>query len=148
MKSSALFEHGPLPPYVHLASTKRHSRDRCSQAFPIFRSLEPRLSILDFVSQLCTRVGWWATPHYVHLASTRHHSRDKCSQAFPVFRATSVYYTEQKPKNKKRGRPGNEAISKPWRALFSLHLHWMIISCWPWWWMTIFGIVLVELHLS
>ena len=27
----------------------------------------------------------------------------------PFFCATSVYYTERKPKNKKRGRPGNEA---------------------------------------
>ena len=26
---------GPLPPYVHLASTWRHLRDECSQAFPI-----------------------------------------------------------------------------------------------------------------
>ena len=39
MKSSTLFERGPLPPYVHLAYTKRHSRDRCSQAFPIFHAL-------------------------------------------------------------------------------------------------------------
>ena len=54
MKSSALFERGPLPPYVHLASTGCHSCDRCSQAFPIFH-------------------------------------------------AASVYYTEQKPKNKKTG---------------------------------------------
>ena len=38
MKSSALFERGPLPPYVHLASIRRHSRDRCSQAFPVFRA--------------------------------------------------------------------------------------------------------------
>ena len=60
MKSSALFECEPLPPYVHFASTRRHSRDRCSQAFS-------------------------------------------------VFRAASMYYTERKPKNKKWGRPGNEA---------------------------------------
>ena len=39
MKSSTLFERGPLPPYVHLASTRRHSRDRFSQAFPVFRAL-------------------------------------------------------------------------------------------------------------
>ena len=32
-------------PYVHLASTKRHSRDRCSQAFPVFRAL-PLLCII------------------------------------------------------------------------------------------------------
>ena len=25
-----------LPPYIHLASTRRHSRDRCFQAFPVF----------------------------------------------------------------------------------------------------------------
>ena len=36
MKSSTLFERGPLPPYVNIASTRRHSRDRCSQAFPVF----------------------------------------------------------------------------------------------------------------
>ena len=57
MKSSTLFEHGPLPPYVHIASTRCHSRGRCSQAFLVFRAL-------------------------------------------PL------------PKNKKRGRPGNEATSR------------------------------------
>ena len=36
MKSSTLFEHATLPPYVHLMSTKRHSCDRCSQPFPVF----------------------------------------------------------------------------------------------------------------
>ena len=39
MKSSALFHEfkcGPLLPYVHLASTWRYSRDKCSQAFPVF----------------------------------------------------------------------------------------------------------------
>ena len=30
---------GQRPPYVHLASTRRHSRDRFSQAFPVFRAL-------------------------------------------------------------------------------------------------------------
>ena len=42
MKSSTLFhlfERGPLPPYVHLTSNRRHSCDRCSQAFPVFRGL-------------------------------------------------------------------------------------------------------------
>ena len=29
---------GNAPPYIHLAFTRRHSRDRCSQAFPIFRT--------------------------------------------------------------------------------------------------------------
>ena len=37
MKSSVLFEYGPLPSYVHLTSTWHHSRDKCSQAFPVFR---------------------------------------------------------------------------------------------------------------
>ena len=48
---------------------------------------------------------------YVHLMSTRRHSRDRCSQAFFIFlySSASVYYTERKPKNKKQGRPGNEA---------------------------------------
>jgi len=27
--------------------------------------------------------------------------------------STSVYYTERKPKNKKRGRPGNKAMKGP-----------------------------------
>ena len=48
MKSSTLFhvfECGPLPPYVQLTSTWRHSRDRCSQAFPVFRTL-PLLCII------------------------------------------------------------------------------------------------------
>ena len=47
MKSSTLFERGPLPPYVHLASTRRHSRDRCSQAFPVFRALPLPCIILN-----------------------------------------------------------------------------------------------------
>jgi len=29
---------GQCPPYVHLVSTRRHSSDRCSQAFPVFRA--------------------------------------------------------------------------------------------------------------
>ena len=47
MKSSTLFECGPLPPYVHLVSTRRHSRDRCFQAFPVFRALPPPCIILN-----------------------------------------------------------------------------------------------------
>ena len=49
-----------------------------------------------------------APPPYIHLASTRRLSRDRCSQAFPVIRALPLLYWT-KPKNKKRGRPGNEA---------------------------------------
>ena len=59
-KSSTFFECGPLPPYVHLASTGCQSHDRCSQAFPVF-----------FL----------------------------CSSA-------SVYYTERKPKSKKKNGGG------------------------------------------
>ena len=33
--------------------------------------------------------------------------------AFSIIRSASVYYTECKPKNKKRGRPGNEATTIP-----------------------------------
>ena len=37
MKSSALFECGPLSPCVHLTSTRCHLCDKCSQAIPVFR---------------------------------------------------------------------------------------------------------------
>ena len=37
----------PPPPYVHLASTRRHSRDRFSQAFPVFRALPLPCIILN-----------------------------------------------------------------------------------------------------
>ena len=47
MKSSTLFERGPLPPYFHIVSTRRHSRDRCSQAFPVFRTLPLPCIILN-----------------------------------------------------------------------------------------------------
>ena len=47
MKSSTVFVVGHRPPYVHLASTRRHSRDKCSQAFPVFRALPPPYIILN-----------------------------------------------------------------------------------------------------
>ena len=47
MKSSTLFERGPLPPYVHLASTRLHSRYRCSQALPVFHALPLPYIILN-----------------------------------------------------------------------------------------------------
>ena len=47
MKSSTLFVVGHRPPYVHLASTRRHSRDKCSQAFPVFHALSPPCIILN-----------------------------------------------------------------------------------------------------
>ena len=54
------------------------------------------------------------TPSPLCLTSTRCHSCDKCSQAFLVFdrSSASVYYTECKLKNKKRGRLVDEARSK------------------------------------
>ena len=87
MKSSTLFERGPLPSYVHLSSTRRHSRDRCSHAFPVFRTL-------------------------------------------PLP-------SERKPKNKKRGRPGNEAMAVGFVA-YNNHVplslgftpwNWVVIDC-------------------
>jgi len=45
---------------------------------------------------------------YVHLASTHVMNEIRPSPFFAVS-STSVYYTERKPKNKKRGRPGKEA---------------------------------------
>ena len=76
-----------------------------------------RSTILDFTGKKLTlsliahKLVDGQRPPYVHLASTRRHSRDRCSQASPIFRTFPlVYYTERKPKNKKkRGRPGNEA---------------------------------------
>ena len=52
------------------------------------------------------RLWTWAPPFL--LASTRCHSRDRCSQALHAFcrSSTSVYYTERKTKNKKRGGGG------------------------------------------
>ena len=47
MKSSTVFVVGHRPPYVHLVSTRRHSRDKCSQAFPVFRALLPPCIILN-----------------------------------------------------------------------------------------------------
>ena len=38
---------GQRPPYVHLVSTRRHSRDRFSQAFPVFRALPLPCIILN-----------------------------------------------------------------------------------------------------
>ena len=37
--------------------------------------------------------------------------------------SASVYYTERKPKNKKRGRPGNEAIKKVTSASIYMHTY-------------------------
>ena len=52
---------------------------------------------------------------YIHLAFTWRHSCDKCSEVFPIFgySSASMYYTEHKPKSKKkkRGRHGTKAPS-------------------------------------
>ena len=57
-------------------------------------------------------------PPYVQLMSTL---RDKCSQVSLHYchSSASMYYTEQKPKNKKQGRPGNEA--REMLTSFSIH---------------------------
>ena len=71
-----------------------------------------RSTILDFtgkklaLSFIAHELVDGQRPPYVHLASTRRRSRFSRSSA-------SVYYTERKPKNKKRGRPGNEATVFP-----------------------------------
>ena len=49
---------GQRPPYVHLASTKRHSRDRCSQAFPVFRALPLPCIILNANRRIKTGEAW------------------------------------------------------------------------------------------
>ena len=38
---------GQRPPYVHITSTRHHSRDRCSQAFPVFLALPLPCIILN-----------------------------------------------------------------------------------------------------
>ena len=40
-----IYSWAPPLPYIHLVSTRCHSHDRCSQAFPVFRAL-PRLCFL------------------------------------------------------------------------------------------------------
>ena len=64
-----------------------------------------RSTVLDSTMVHCTRVcGWAPHPPPIYLASTWCHSCDRCSQVFPVFchSSASVYYTERKPKNKKK----------------------------------------------
>ena len=74
MKSSTLFhvfECGPLPPYVHLASTRRHSRDRCSQAFPAFRALPLPCIILNANRRTNNRGGLGTRLELAHIVGTR-----------------------------------------------------------------------------
>ena len=74
--------------------------------------------------------------HFLNIISSSGvHSHDKWDQAFLVFlrSSASVYYTERKPKNKKWGRPGNEAtevysqeLVPHFKCLYILAtLHWL-----------------------
>ena len=47
-----------------------------------------------------------------------------CSLVCVLRSSASMYYTERKPKNKKRGRPGNEAST---RVHVPLYIHYMYI---------------------
>ena len=47
---------GQRAPYVHLTSTRRRSRDRCSQTFPVFRAL-PLLCIILNENRRTTKNG-------------------------------------------------------------------------------------------
>ena len=49
---------GHRPPYIHLASTWRRSRDRCSQAFPVFRTLPLLCIILNANRRTKTGEAW------------------------------------------------------------------------------------------
>ena len=48
---------GPLLPYVHLASTYRHSHDECSQAFPVFWSSSTSLYYCEYKRKVKTGEG-------------------------------------------------------------------------------------------
>ena len=70
-----------------------------------------------------TSFTWWMTS-YATLSSLSSLDPSFPYQEFPVFAAssTSVYYPERKVKNKKRGRPGNEAISTPFDLDDATHM--------------------------
>ena len=89
----------------------------------VFRLTGKKLTLRFIVYVLVVR-----HPPYIHLTSTSRHSHDKCSQVLPSLphltcfcrSSTSMYYTEHKPKNKKRERPGNEAV--PGTLILALHI--------------------------
>ena len=54
MKSSTLFERGPLPP----TSTRHHSGDRGCQAFPEFHALPLLCIILNEIQRTKTGEAW------------------------------------------------------------------------------------------
>ena len=58
---------GQRPPYVHLASTRRHSRDRFSQAFPVFRVLPLPCIILNENRRTKTGEAWERGYHFAVL---------------------------------------------------------------------------------
>ena len=64
MKSSRLFECEPLPAYIHLASTRCHSRDRCSQTFPFFATFLLPCIILSATQR--TKMGEAWEQNYSH----------------------------------------------------------------------------------
>ena len=75
---------GQRPPYVHLASTRRHSRDRFSQAFPVFRTLPLPCIILNenrrtkngggLGTRLSTPGDTWTCTHIKFTQSTDQHT--------------------------------------------------------------------------
>ena len=68
MKSSTLFQCGPLPPSVNIASTWHHSHDKCSQAFPIFATLLLLQNILNTN---------WGTKNWGDLGTKLYNTSDK-----------------------------------------------------------------------
>ena len=62
----------------------------------------------------------------------KYHSLVPRPTLFFVLQFASVYYTECKPKNKKRGRPGNEARSITWccRTSSGVWALWVICEGW------------------
>ena len=107
MKSSTLFhvfECGPLPPYVHLTSTRRHSRDRCSQAFPVFRAVPSSCIILNTNRRTKNGVGL-GTRLVTNLI---HRPPQRLLLAVCQGPRVHKFHTES---DKTLGRPGNEARS-------------------------------------
>ena len=67
---------GRSPPYVHLVSTRPHSRDRCSQAFPVFTLFDPLPCIIlneNWRTKKRGRPGNEATLSAGHWRSPRKH---------------------------------------------------------------------------
>ena len=65
---------GHRPPYVHLASTRRHSRDRFSQAFPVFRALPLPCIILNANRRTKNGGGLGTRLNFLYLGEKFHRS--------------------------------------------------------------------------